>query len=54
MEGGNIRTVQTVLGHKDLRMTMRYSHLSPEHLREAVQNLDKSLTLKEGIRENLA
>jgi hypothetical protein len=24
-------------------MTMRYSHLSPEHLREAVQNLEKSL-----------
>jgi integrase len=54
MGGINLRTVQTLLGHKDLRMTMRYSHLSPEHLREAVQNLDKSLTLKEGIRENLA
>jgi len=36
--GVNLRTVQTLLGHKDLRMTMRYSHLSPEHLREAVQN----------------
>jgi len=54
MGGVNLRTVQTLLGHKDLRMTMRYSHLSPEHLREAVLNLDKSLTLKEGIRENLA
>ena len=43
MGGGNIRTVQTLLGHKDLRMTMRYSHLSPEHLREAVSILDKSL-----------
>lgn len=39
----SIRTVQTLLGHKDLRMTMRYSHLSPEHLREAVQNLERSL-----------
>lgn len=45
---------KTLLGHKDLRMTMRYSHLSPEHLREAVQNLDKSFTLNEGIRKNLA
>jgi integrase len=54
MGGVNLRTVQTLLGHKDLRMTMRYSHLSPEHLREAVQNLDKSLTIKEGVRENLA
>jgi integrase len=44
MGGANLRTVQTLLGHKDLRMTMRYSHLSPEHLREAVSRLDKSLT----------
>jgi len=54
MGGINLRTVQTLLGHKDVTMTMRYSHLSPEHLREAVQNLDKSLTLKEGVREHLA
>jgi hypothetical protein len=32
MVGVNLRTVQTLLGHKDLRMTMRYSQLSPEHL----------------------
>ena len=43
MGGENLRTVQTLLGHKDLRMTMRYSHLSPEHLREAVSRLDRSL-----------
>ena len=44
MGGENLRTVQTLLGHKDLRMTMRYSHLSPAHLKEAVSRLDKSLT----------
>jgi integrase len=43
MAGVNLRAVQTLLGHKDLRMTMRYSHLSPEHLREAVNTLEKSL-----------
>jgi hypothetical protein len=48
----NKRTVQTLPRHKDLRTTMRYSHLSSEYLKEAVQNLDKSLTLKEGFREN--
>jgi integrase len=53
MGGVNLRTVQTLLEHKDLRMTMKCSHLSPEHLKEAAQNLDKSLTLKEANRENL-
>lgn len=43
MGGTNIRTVQMLLGHKDLRMTLRYSHLSPEHLQEAVNGLDKIL-----------
>ena len=54
MGGVILRTVQTLLGHKDLRIIMRYFHLSSERLREAVQNLDKSFTLIEGIRENLA
>jgi len=43
MGGENLRTVQTLLEHKDLRMTVRYSHLSPERLREAARNLDKIL-----------
>jgi site-specific recombinase XerD len=40
MEGFNLRTIQQLLGHKDLRMTMRYSHLSAEHLQQAVNRLD--------------
>ena len=43
MAGVNLRTVQTLFGHKDLGMTLRYSHLSLEHLREAVITLEKSL-----------
>ncbi len=31
---------QVFLGHKELRMTMCYSHLSPEHLAGAVKALD--------------
>jgi len=34
-----MRTIQELLGHKDMRMTLRYSHLSPAHLREAVDSL---------------
>lgn len=28
------------MGHKDIKMTMRYSHLSNAHLQEAVNVLD--------------
>ena len=38
---GHQRTVQELLGHKDPKMTMRYSHLSPEHLKAAVEALDR-------------
>ncbi|ACR14596.1 site-specific recombinase, phage integrase family [Teredinibacter turnerae T7901] len=37
MNGGNILTLQKILGHADIKMTMRYAHLAPEHLNEAVQ-----------------
>lgn len=35
MSGGNILTLQRILGHASLTMTMRYAHLAPEHLQEA-------------------
>lgn len=44
MVGVNLRTVQELMGHKDIKMTMRYSHLSPEHRQEAVGLLDLSLS----------
>jgi len=37
MGGGNIRTLQQILGHSSLQMTMRYSHLAPDFLNQAVQ-----------------
>jgi integrase len=35
MNGGNILALQKLLGHQSLTMTMRYAHLSPDHLAEA-------------------
>ena len=32
MAGGDILSLQRILGHQDIKMTMRYAHLSPEHL----------------------
>jgi site-specific recombinase XerD len=39
MKGTDIRTVQELMGHKDISMTMRYAHLAPRHLREAVEQV---------------
>lgn len=36
-KGGNILTLQKILDHSSLAMTMRYAHLAPEHLAEAVR-----------------
>ena len=40
MAGVDLRTVQELLGHKTLAMTLRYSHLSPAHQLDAVQRLN--------------
>lgn len=37
MNGGNIVTLQRILGHGSLAMTIRYAHLAPEHLEEALK-----------------
>lgn len=39
MAGVDLRTVQELLGHKSIVMTMRYSHLAPDHLRESIEKL---------------
>jgi integrase len=36
MNGGNILTLQKILGHSSLTMTLKYSHLAPNYLKEAV------------------
>ncbi len=35
INGGNILVTQRILGHTDIKMTMRYSHFAPNHLEEA-------------------
>ncbi|WP_425328105.1 phage integrase [Pseudomonas nitroreducens] len=37
MNGGHIVTLQHILGHASLSMTMRYAHLSHDHLSEALR-----------------
>ncbi len=39
MRGRSLKEIQEVLGHKSFSMTLRYAHLSPAHLRTAVESL---------------
>lgn len=52
MAGGNILTLQKILGHSKIEMTMRYAHLSPDHLEDAVKlnpknQMDNNWTLQQ-------
>jgi hypothetical protein len=40
MKGASLRSVAELLGHRGLRLVMRYAHLSPEHLSAEVALLD--------------
>ena len=37
MSGGDILGLQRILGHSSITMTMRYAHLSPDHLESALR-----------------
>lgn len=46
MAGVDITTVKELLGHKDIKMTLRYAHLAPSHKVEAVKKLEAFLSQK--------
>lgn len=41
MRGVSLKAVQELLGHRDIKQTMRYAHLAPEVTRDAVSLLDQ-------------
>ena len=53
MGGVDLRTVQEWLGHKDIRMTMRYAHLAPNHMRRAVSILGGGAGWPSGSAEDI-
>jgi len=52
MLGGDLKDVQELLGHKSMSMTLKYSHLSQEPKKRAV-NLLSGLTASLRIRHDV-
>jgi hypothetical protein len=46
MRGGSLPALQKILGHASLAMTMRYAHLSPEHLRGEMAKTEQSVAVE--------
>ena len=51
LSGKDIYTIAKILGHKDLRMSARYAHLSAQYLSNAVKGLDKFFEDKKAVSE---
>ena len=40
MRGGSLAALRKILGHADIKMTMRYAHLSQEFAKEEIKLLN--------------
>jgi len=45
MSGADLATVKDILGHREIEMTLRYSHLAPAHKAKAVEKLGEALNV---------
>ncbi len=43
MKGASLKAVQELLGHRDIKMTMRYAHLADDVKKDAVKLLDEDI-----------
>ena len=41
MRGGSLQALKELLGHADLKMTLRYAHLAPRYLRDEIERTER-------------
>ena len=41
MRGGSLQALKEILGRSDLKMTVRYAHLAPDHLRNEIEKTER-------------
>jgi integrase len=53
--GVSLPEVAALAGHRDVRMTMRYAHLAPQHLRNSIATLEARMTARSenGLTTNM-
>lgn len=47
--GGNVFELQKLLGHTDIKMTMRYAHFTPDHLQGSIKFMNMTDELNESV-----
>jgi len=52
MAGANLNPVRELLGRKSIKMTLRYSHLSPTHKKQAIKLIEQAYC-EVGVTQNL-
>ncbi len=52
IRGTPILTIKELLGHQTLAMTERYSHLSPDHKRQAIEGIETYFTAPEETKDD--
>jgi len=52
MAGVDLATAKEIPRHKNISMTLRYAHLSPDHKKSAVEVLSKALSAEAENRRN--
>jgi hypothetical protein len=48
-----VYTAKELLGHKSIKMTMRYSHLSQDHKKKAVETLGDTIGTNKAPSQNI-